>query len=93
MTTDRTPENRDAVLEFLESELDTPIRIHDAGNLEGVYFVADQLGGIRLQIGENFLADCETDDLIERLKRKRIIGYLKNGQSVSMFGDSTAVVP
>ncbi len=93
MTTDRTPENRDAVLEFLESELGTSIRIHDTGHLEGIYFAADQLGGIRLQIGENVLADYETDDLIERLKRDRIIGHLKNGQSVSMVSDSTALVP
>ncbi len=93
MTTDRTPKNRDAVLEFLKSELGTSIRIHDTGHLEGIYFAADQLGGIRLQISENVLADYETDDLIERLKRDRIIGHLKNGQSVSMVSNSTAVVP
>ncbi len=93
MTTDRTPKNRDAVLEFLESELGTSIRIHDTGHLEGIYFAVDQLDGIRLQIGGNVLADYETDDLIERLKRERIIGQLKNGQSVSMGSKSTAVVP
>ena len=93
MTTDRTPENRDAVLDFLESELGTSIRIHDTGSLEGIYFVADQLGGIRLQIGENVLADYETDDLKERLQRDRVVESLKSGQSVSVVTDSTAVVP
>ncbi len=93
MTTDRTPENRDAVLEFLESELGTSIRIHDTGNLEGIYFVADQLDGIRLQIGENVLADYETGDLKERLQRDRVVESLKRGESVSVVTDETAVVP